>query len=90
MGVLWIICGASKHERAHWWFSINDKRISHFQFSKTEAEHTTEPENFAVDDCMPAAIWTIYWLGAQGYIYFENIVYQDKKSAILLENNGKG
>ena len=38
---------------------------------------------------MPAILWTRYWLGAQGYYVFEKIVYQDNKSAILLENNNE-
>ena len=38
---------------------------------------------------MPAVLWTRYWLDAQGYYVFENIVYQDNKSAIILENNVK-
>ena len=38
---------------------------------------------------MPAVLWTRYWLDTQIYNVFENIVYQDNKSAIILENNGK-
>jgi hypothetical protein len=38
---------------------------------------------------MPAICWTRYFLLAQSYGVTENIVYQDNKSAILLENNGK-
>ena len=50
---------------------------------------STETEIVAVDDCMPVLLRTIYFLDAQGYNFFENIVYQDNKSAIILENNGK-
>ena len=35
----------------------------------------TETEIVAVDDCMPDVLWTRYWLNAQGYGVFENIVY---------------
>ena len=41
-----------------------------------------------MDDFTPDLIWTIYWLDAQGYDVFNNIVYQGNKSSILLENNG--
>jgi hypothetical protein len=50
---------------------------------------STETELVRVDDCMPAICWTRYFLEAQGYHVTENIVYQDNKSAILLERNGK-
>ena len=38
---------------------------------------------------MPMILWTRYFLEAQGYTIQENVVYQDNKSAMLLENNGK-
>ena len=38
---------------------------------------------------MPDVLWNKYWLDAQRYDVFENIVYEDNKSAILLENKGK-
>ena len=56
---------------------------------KLSTRSSTENKIVAVDDCMPAVLCTRYWLDAQGYFCFENIVYQDNKSAILLENNGK-
>ena len=56
---------------------------------KLNTQSSTETEILSVDDCIPAKIWTIYWLDAQRYDVFENIVYQDNNSAILLENNGK-
>jgi hypothetical protein len=34
-------------------------------------------------------LWTKLFLEAQGYEVDKNIVYQDNKSAILLETNGK-
>ena len=52
-------------------------------------QSSTETDIVAVDDCMPAVLWNRYWLDSQGYDVFENIVYQDNKSAILLEYNGK-
>ncbi len=38
---------------------------------------------------MPAICWTRYFMDAQGYGIQENIVFQDNKSAILMEKNGK-
>ena len=38
---------------------------------------------------MPNLIWNRYWLDAQGYDFFDNIFFQENKSAILLENDGK-
>ena len=35
---------------------------------------------------MPAILLTIYWLESQGYDVFENIVYQDNISVIVLKN----
>ena len=34
-------------------------------------------------------LWTKLFLEAQGYKVMENILYQDNKSAILLESNGR-
>jgi hypothetical protein len=41
------------------------------------------------DDFMPAILWTRYFLQSQGYGVNDNILYQDNRSAILLEKNGK-
>jgi hypothetical protein len=38
---------------------------------------------------MPQILWTRYFLQEQGYGACESIVYQDNKSAILLERNGR-
>ena len=55
---------------------------------KLNTRSSTETEIVGIDDCMPAICWTRYFLNAQGYGVRENIVYQDNKSAILLEKNG--
>jgi hypothetical protein len=39
---------------------------------------------------MPQMLWTLYFLEAQGYKIDDNILYQDNKSSILLETNGRG
>jgi hypothetical protein len=42
------------------------------------------------DDVMPQVLWTLYFLEAQGYKIDDNILYQDNKSSIQLETNGRG
>jgi len=56
---------------------------------KLNTRSSTESELVAVDDCMPSILWTRYFMQAQGYGITENIVFQDNKSAILLEKNGR-
>jgi hypothetical protein len=38
---------------------------------------------------MPNMLWTCYFLLSQGYGIIENLLLQDNKSSILLEQNGK-
>jgi hypothetical protein len=56
---------------------------------KLNTRSSTESEIVAADDFMPAICWTRYFLDAQGYNVEDNILYQDNKSSILLETNGK-
>ena len=56
---------------------------------KINTKSSTETEIVGVDDILPQVLWTNYFMRAQGWNTFETIVYQDNKSAILLENNGK-
>jgi hypothetical protein len=56
---------------------------------KLNTRSSTESELVAVDGCIPVICWTHYFLESQGYGVFENILYQDNQSAILLEKNGK-
>jgi len=57
---------------------------------KLTTRSSTEAELVSVDDIMGQVLWTQYFLEAQGYKVDDNIVYQDNKSAILLEKNGRG
>ena len=50
---------------------------------------STESELVGVDDMMSLIIWTQYFVKAQGYKVSDNIVFQDNKSTMLLERNGK-
>jgi hypothetical protein len=49
----------------------------------------TESKLVGVDDMMPIMLWTCYFLLSQGYGIVENLLLQDNKSSILLEQNGK-
>ena len=42
-----------------------------------------------VDDFMPGILWTRNFMKAQDYDVVENVIFQDNKSAILSEKNGK-
>ena len=48
----------------------------------------TEAELVALDDAMGPILWTKNFLESQGYPVKENILYQDNRSAMLLESNG--
>jgi hypothetical protein len=56
---------------------------------KLVARSSTESELIAFYDVMPQVLWTDHFLTAQGHIVKDNIVYQDNKSSILLEKNGR-
>ena len=56
---------------------------------KINTRSSTEAELIATDDVISQIIWTKLFLEAQGYEVKDNILYQDNKSAILLEENGK-
>jgi hypothetical protein len=57
---------------------------------KLNTRSSTETEIVgAGDDFMPAICWTRYFMEAQGYQVQDNVLFQDNKSAILLEKNGK-
>jgi hypothetical protein len=56
---------------------------------KLNTQSSTESEIVGADDFMTAICWTQYFMEAQGYQVQDNILFQDNKSAILLEKNGK-
>ena len=56
---------------------------------KLTTRSSTEGELVGVHDVLPQVIWTRYFLQEQGVHIKENIIYQDNKSAILLENSGR-
>jgi hypothetical protein len=50
---------------------------------------STEAELVAAGDAAGPMLWTKQFLQAQGYPVMHNVLYQDNKSAILLEANGR-
>jgi hypothetical protein len=56
---------------------------------KLNARSSTESELVGVDDVLVMILWTKLFLEEQGYDINSNILYQDNKSAILLETDGK-
>ena len=56
---------------------------------KLNTRSSTDAELVGADDVMSPLLWTKLFLEAQGIDVQENILYQDNKSAILLEENGK-
>ena len=56
---------------------------------KINTRSSTESELVGVDDMMSSILWTRYFLKAQGYNVQDNVIFQDNKSSILLERNGK-
>ena len=56
---------------------------------KITTKSSTETELVGVSEYIPYNIWLLYFLGEQGYKIENNVIYQDNKSAILMENNGR-
>jgi hypothetical protein len=50
---------------------------------------TTESELVGVSEYLPYNVWFCNFMEEQGYQIKENILYQDNKSAILMEINGR-
>lgn len=46
-------------------------------------------ELVGVHDCIPMVLWVPLFMEALGYKVTDNIIYQDNRSAILLEDNEK-
>jgi hypothetical protein len=56
---------------------------------KLNVKSSTEAELVGVDDGLPLVLWTRHFLQEQGYNMKPSLIYQDNKSAMLLERNGK-
>jgi hypothetical protein len=56
---------------------------------KLNTRSSTETEIVGAEDFMPAICWTRYFMKAQGYGVKDNVLFQENKSSIILEKNGK-
>ena len=56
---------------------------------KLNTKNSTISELVAADNVSTLILWTKLFMEAQGYNVDKNILFQDNKSTILLENNGK-
>ena len=56
---------------------------------KLNTRSSTKDELVATDDTVVMILWTKMFLEEQGYHIDKNILYQDNRSAILLETNGR-
>ena len=63
--------------------------ISMSRKQKLNTRSSTEAELVGPDDLSTLILWTRLFMEAQGYEIEKNILYQDNKSTILLEENGK-
>eukprot|EP00804_Cyclotella_cryptica_P001128 CCRYP_008414-RB/>CCRYP_008414-RB protein AED:0.57 eAED:0.57 QI:0/-1/0/1/-1/0/1/0/240 len=63
--------------------------LSYSWKQKLNTKSSTETELVGVDDAISNILWSLYFLQAQGCGTTHAIIYQDNKSAILLESNGK-
>ena len=63
--------------------------ISQSRKQKLNTKSSTEAEVVAVDDISTMILWTKLFMEAQGYNIKRNVLLQDNKSAMLLEQNGK-
>jgi hypothetical protein len=56
---------------------------------KLNTRISSNTEIVGADGFMPVICWNRYFMKAQGYNVQDNILFQDNKSSILLEKNGK-
>ena len=56
---------------------------------KLNSRSSTEAELIGVDDAITQVLWTKLFMEKQGYPIKDNVLYQDNKSSILLETNGR-
>jgi len=62
-----------------------DKSTKH----KLNTHSSMEGEIVVVEDMIPQILWSCLFMKAQEFFVRDNILYQDNKSAMLLETNGR-
>jgi hypothetical protein len=55
---------------------------------KINTKSSTEAELIGTAEYLPYNIWFLHFMRAQGYVIKSNKIFQDNKSAILMEQNG--
>lgn len=63
--------------------------VSFSRKQRSNARSSTKGELIGVYDALPSILHAKYFLEALGYAVNKNIIYQDNKSSIILEKNGK-
>ena len=56
---------------------------------KLNTRSSTEAELVGADDITTQILWTKFFMEGQGYTIEDNILHQDNKSTILLQENGR-
>ena len=56
---------------------------------KLNTRSSTEAELVGADEIVTQILWTKHFMEAQGYTIEDNILHQDNKSTILLQENGR-
>ena len=56
---------------------------------KLNTRSSTEAKLVGADDVATQILWTKHFMEAQGYMIEDNILHQDIKSTILLQENGR-
>ena len=69
-------------------FSMGDGAITSLRKHGMNTKSSTKAEVVATDEIVSPMIWTQLFLKVQGYPIKGNILYQDNKSAMLIETNG--
>jgi hypothetical protein len=90
----WVDASFAVHrdKRSHSGGTMSLGKGSIFSMSRKQKINTkssTEAELVGVDDGMPHIVWTRKFMEAQGYTISDNVVFQDNRSAMLLEKNGR-
>ena len=87
-----IVCDTSRYEGAHWWSINHGDWMFYGQSTKTKCNtrSSTISKLVAVDEMLAQILWTRLFMNkAQGIEVSDNILYQNNKSVILLEKNGR-
>ena len=85
-----IVCSTPRLQKSN--RRNNDIRKRSGTIAIKEAElntrSSTEAELVGADDVTTQILWTKHFMEAQGYMIEDNILHQDNKSTILLQENG--